>query len=86
MPCVAAPSHYAQLVDEKQAEVDGAETNFKEELEKLQKHYEELVKEKEAAVAAASPDLRTMRTVLGSLTKVQLLVILSWILCHTVVW
>jgi len=58
-----------KLVDEKQAEVDSAETNFKEELEKLQKHYEELVKEKEAAVAAASPDLRTMRTVLGSLTK-----------------
>lgn len=58
-----------KLVDEKQGEIDKAEETFKTELEALQKRYEELVKEKEAAVEAASPDLRTMRTVLGSLTK-----------------
>lgn len=58
-----------KLVDEKQEAIDGAETTFKAELEALQKRYEELVKEKEASIEAASPDLRTMRTVLGSLTK-----------------
>merc|ERR1711935_214764 len=58
-----------KLVDEKQEAIDGAETTFKSELEALQKRYEELTKEKEATIEAASPDLRTMRTVLGSLTK-----------------
>jgi len=58
-----------KLVDGKQGEIDSAEETFKTELEKLQKRYEELVKEKEAAIEAASPDLRTMRSVLTSLNK-----------------
>lgn len=58
-----------KLVDGKQGEIDAAEETFKTELEKLQKQYEQLVKEKEAAIEAASPDLRTMRTVLSSLNK-----------------
>lgn len=58
-----------KVVDEKQGEIDSAEETFKTELEKLQKRYEELVKEKEAAIEAASPDLRTMRSVLTSLSK-----------------
>eukprot|EP00039_Didymoeca_costata_P017785 m.330930 g.330930 ORF g.330930 m.330930 type:complete len:174 (+) comp16610_c0_seq1:185-706(+) len=55
-----------KLVDEKAEGIEKAEQTFKDEVSKLQKKYEELSKEKDDTVAALSPDLRTMRVVLGA--------------------
>lgn len=53
-------------MDEKAEGIEKAEQTFKDEVSKLQKKYEELSKEKDDTVAALSPDLRTMRVVLGA--------------------
>jgi len=47
--------------------VENAETNFKAQVEALQKRYESLTKEKEATIAAAGPELRVLRSVTNAL-------------------
>lgn len=55
-----------KMVDEATKAAEDAESHFKSEVEKLQKKYEKLSKEKDEAVAAAAtPELRVVKQVLG---------------------
>merc|ERR1711998_54339 len=57
------------LLKEKTGAIDEAEETFKKEVEKLQAKYESLMEEKDAAIAAAQPDLRVIRSVIGASKK-----------------
>ena len=53
----------AAWIAEQQAALDGAETTFKSEVEKLQAKYKSLMEEKDATIAAITPKLRLYRSI-----------------------
>jgi len=64
-----SPEERADKIKELEESIESAETNFKTEVEKLQKTYEALSKAKEDAATSAGPELRILRSVTNSLSK-----------------